>query len=89
MDYRYGLGELIEAETVFVRFVDEGEDISIKTSKPAVISRLFLDDGEQISASGQNICEITELDHYDYRQHQFAFSADTSPCSPQTRRESD
>ena len=68
MDYRYGLGELIEAETVFVRFVDEGEDISIKTSKPAVISRLFLDDGEQISASGQNICEIRELDHYDYRQ---------------------
>ncbi|MDB0016374.1 hypothetical protein N9E28_02365, partial [Alphaproteobacteria bacterium] len=66
--YVYGLGKLIEAETVFVRFVDGDESISIKTSKPSVISRLFLDDGERISSSGQNICEVKELDHYDYRR---------------------
>ena len=89
VDYGYGLGELIEADNVFVRFVDEDENIGIKTSKPSVISRLFLDNGERISSSGQNICEITELDHYDYRQllekrkkHEEAVKSERQPDSP-------
>jgi len=88
VDYRYGLGELIDADTVFVRFVDHADCISIKTSKPSVISKVFLDNGQRISSSGQNICKITELDHYDYRQllekrkkHEQAVKSEPGPDS--------
>jgi hypothetical protein len=68
VSYQYGQGDLIEAGAVFVRFVDDDESIGIQTSKPSVISKLFLDEGERVTSSEQNICEITELSPYDYRQ---------------------
>ena len=68
VEYRYGLGDLIEPDNVFVTLADDSENIKIKASKPSVISKIYINNGEHIGSAGLNICEITELKPYDYRR---------------------
>jgi len=41
VEYLYGLGELIESDVIFMKFVDDNDSIGIQASNPSVISRIL------------------------------------------------
>ena len=68
VEYLYGLGDLIESDAIFMKFVDGNDSIGIQASNPSIISRIFVRNEELVKSSGVRVCEITELGQYEYKR---------------------